>query len=826
MAPDRGRDWPARSGARDRPHRPDGLESAGRPAPGIRLSAPASVTSRYRFGDVLIDLDSREIHRDGDRVEVEAKVFDLIALLLDNRGRAVDKRELNAALWGDRPVTDAALSQQLRKARRALGDDGNAQRIIRTVHGRGLLWVAEVVEARPDATTNGALDDGAVTSPPAPAPAPSSRGLAGRAFALAAAGLLLVLAIAAWWPRDAADPPAPAVPRIAVLPLDDQSGEAALGWTRSGLMGLMSGLLEQGGRVDVVAARNVQAVDAAAAVPDPAQARRLRHSLGATHLVATRLRRVGPVYEFDLHLLVPGGTGRDAILHGDAPAPLAVEAVQRVRQWLSLDNPRAVAGRAGSPLLANPFLAQAHARGLDAQLRGDHAAARRYFEICLDQDPGLAWPRLGLAIAQGETGEFDASARNATQVAAAARELGDDELLVAALRQLGSIAFRRGDLDGAAVHVDAALEDLSPARPLALTELLVARASIDDERGDFSRSRAGFERALSLARETGNRRGEALVLVNLASLENGAGDAAAAGRLLRSGLEAAREAGDGSLEAVTLVNLAATEANLGHLPDAVTLFRQAHAGARRRGDIRTEALAATQLIRALAPFGRDAEIASLASRVSALAGETGNGYWQAELEWALAEAAAKRADTSASLAHLERARELYAEAGMTRNLAPVLAQIVEAATDAGDAARAHGAADAFRTIAAADPAAWNAWLPLLDAQLRKADGDPAGALAALAAHLDRVPGAQGPAAFASLFQLGRWQVAAGQTDDLLLREDWRPWLRSHPGAISLRISALRAAGRGDEADTEQARLGHLLDAADAASPPDPALPEP
>ena len=59
-----------------------------------------------------------------------------------------------------------------------------------------------------------------------------------------------------------------------------------------------------------------------------------------------------------------------------------------------------------------------------------------------------------------------------------------------------------------------------------------------------------------------------------------------------------------------------------------------------------------------------------------------------------------------------------------------------------------------------------------------------------------------------------------------LREDWRPWLLSHPGAISLRISALRAAGRGDEADSEQARLDHLLDAADAASPPDPALPEP
>ena len=48
------------------------------------------------------------------------------------------------------------------------------------------------------------------------------------------------------------------------------------------------------------------------------------------------------------------------------------------------------------------FLAEAYARGLDAALHGDHAGAKKYFEICLDHDPGLAWPRLGLAIAQAQ----------------------------------------------------------------------------------------------------------------------------------------------------------------------------------------------------------------------------------------------------------------------------------------------------------------------------------------------------------------------------------------------------------------------------------------
>ena len=778
------------------------------------MSAPAPAPSRYRFNDVLIDLDSREIHRAGQRVEVEAKVFDLIALLLGNRERAMDKRELNTALWGDRPVTDAALSQQLRKARRALGDDGNAQRVIRTVHGRGLRWAAEV-------TADGAgpgIGATPLRTQAKPTPVVSMR----RHWPVFAALALLLASSAAWWlSRQAGSPAAPSTPRIAILPLDDRSADPALEWARSGLMGLMAGLFEQGGRVDIVPARNVQSLDAAAGAFDPANANIVRRALGATHLVATRLRRVGPLYELEVRLLAAGAAERKDILHGNAPAPLAVEAVQRVRRWLDLTAPPSTSDRG----IAGPFLAEAYARGLDAQLHGDQAAALKYFEICLDQDPGLAWPRLGLAIAQGETGNTTASAENAAKVAAAAREQGDDDLLVAALRQQGSLAFRRGDLDAAAAHVETALQDLSPARPLALTELLVAQASIEDERGHFTQSRAQFERALALARDTGNRRGEALVLANLASLENGAGDAAAAARLLRDGLDAAREAGDSSLEGNILLNLGATEANQGHMLGAATLLQQALAVTRRRGDTHLEALGMVQLIWILAPFGRDAEVAVLAQRISDMAERAGNPYWQAELHWALGGAAARHKDWTRALAELEQARALYAEAGMTRNLAPVLAALVEAATDAGDASTAHAAAAAFRGIAATDPRSWNEWLPLLDAQLRKVDGDAAGALAALGDRLDRSPDAYGAAAQASLFQLGRWQVAAGQGDDLLQREAWTPWLAEHPDAIALRIAALRATGHDTDADAEQARLDRLRQAPQLDLVPPPDAPE-
>ena len=223
---------------------------------------------RYRCADVEIDLGSREIRRAGLRVDVEAKVFDLIELLLLARGRALTKTELVSALWPGRPVTDAALSQQLRKARRALGDDGDAQRVIRTVHGRGLVWVAEVAEIEDlvDAPS-GAAPDIALAAAPVVHTYATPR-VRRWMLAAAAGALLLVIGVLAMrLPiRAAIDPSAP--PRIAVLPVADDTGDSDLAWTSAGLMGLMSSLIGQSGGLEVVSAQNVQAAAGSAHAPD------------------------------------------------------------------------------------------------------------------------------------------------------------------------------------------------------------------------------------------------------------------------------------------------------------------------------------------------------------------------------------------------------------------------------------------------------------------------------------------------------------------------------------------------------------------------------
>ncbi|WP_298829047.1 winged helix-turn-helix domain-containing protein [uncultured Piscinibacter sp.] len=99
---------------------------------------------RYRFSGFTLDTALFELSRDGQPVRAEPQVIELLALLVEHRGRMVDKDEINQKVWRGRVVSDAALSSRIKTARQLLGDDGQAQRLIRTVHKRGFRFVGEV----------------------------------------------------------------------------------------------------------------------------------------------------------------------------------------------------------------------------------------------------------------------------------------------------------------------------------------------------------------------------------------------------------------------------------------------------------------------------------------------------------------------------------------------------------------------------------------------------------------------------------------------------------------------------------------------------------
>jgi len=127
----------------------------------------------FVFGDCELDLDRFELRRAGQVRPVEPQVFDLLAVLIRERRRVVPKEELLDTVWGNRFVSESALTSRVKAARQAIGDDGRSQHLIRTAHGRGYQFVAPVSEAAPsDPVTRISLSPPALspTAPSAPAP--------------------------------------------------------------------------------------------------------------------------------------------------------------------------------------------------------------------------------------------------------------------------------------------------------------------------------------------------------------------------------------------------------------------------------------------------------------------------------------------------------------------------------------------------------------------------------------------------------------------------------------------------------------------------------
>src|SRR6516165_550622 len=98
------------------------------------------------FGDHRLDIKRRELRRGTELIDLEPKVFDLLVFLVQNRDRVVSKDDLLQGVWGGRIVSESALTTRINAVRRALGDDGTAQRLVRTFTRKGVRFIGEVTE--------------------------------------------------------------------------------------------------------------------------------------------------------------------------------------------------------------------------------------------------------------------------------------------------------------------------------------------------------------------------------------------------------------------------------------------------------------------------------------------------------------------------------------------------------------------------------------------------------------------------------------------------------------------------------------------------------
>ncbi|MET4114505.1 TolB-like protein/Tfp pilus assembly protein PilF [Bradyrhizobium sp. JR1.5] len=109
---------------------------------------------RFRFENNVLDGDLRELTCSGAAVPLQPQVFDLLLYLVAQRTRVVSKDDLISQIWSDRIISDSALNSRINAARKALGDDGASQRLIKTIPRKGFRFVGEVREEVAAATAS------------------------------------------------------------------------------------------------------------------------------------------------------------------------------------------------------------------------------------------------------------------------------------------------------------------------------------------------------------------------------------------------------------------------------------------------------------------------------------------------------------------------------------------------------------------------------------------------------------------------------------------------------------------------------------------------
>ncbi len=655
-------------------------------------------TPLMRFDDCVLDVARRELTRDGDAVVVQPRVFDLLVYLVEHRDRAVNKDEIQDAVWPGMVVTETALTRAVMKARRAVGDDASRQGVIKTIHGHGYRFVAEVsLEARKDppvaveAPTHRAHDDAEPVSAAAPAMAATHQaiGTSWRRWGFTAA--LAIGALALIWVLVRPGGAVPEGTRIAVLPVTNDTGNEALNWARLGLMSLASGLLQNAGEVAIVPDAKVVALSGSfAAGTDLAQ--RLRRAYGATHIIAMRLERSGDLLRMTYTLETPDGDQTQGTMVGDESTELARGVVRSVVSGLTghrrmRENVAAISD--------DPFVNEAHARGMSAKLDGRCGDARDLFKVAMDAEPALFAPRLGYAQCARILGDTEDAESVLNALIDVQRAADAPRPLAEALNTLGVLYNRSGRIEQAQTTLDEALAVATAVGDDDLAgKTLTNLAIVAEDQNRFDDARALVGRAMLAYEAAGRETPPGQLHSLLANIGMQEGELDEAEVHLARALDAYRLIGDRRREAMMINNTGFLRRLQGRLDEAESYHLRSLAIREEIGDrvgvgrIRGM-LAIIYENRGQFDAARDSAAAALA-----IARETNDRLFEGTSLSQLADAERDLGDLEAAADHYREARAVFAGINDRMRTLQVDLRLARMELDAGDAASARAMTEA------------------------------------------------------------------------------------------------------------------------------------
>ncbi|MEO7433463.1 MAG: winged helix-turn-helix domain-containing protein [Dokdonella sp.] len=628
-------------------------------------------TTFLRFGAFRLDPNARELFDGDQRITLPVSTIDCLIYLVRHRDRPIGRDELASAVWGRVDVSEVSLSHAIMRLRRVLGDDGNAQRIIRTVPRLGYRWVME-----------GTHEDEA-PGPDIPAGPPSAALPLREAervvdtaaktrhrnrWSLVIAAVVVVALLAAAW-RDRPMPPmvrpmaaAPVSEAAMVLPAT-VAATAEWDWLRLGLMDLVATRLRRGALATMPSESVVALVDAARGGPLD------RARLPANVVIEPAVTLADGRWTVRLALRAPG-----RVLETVAQADDAMTAASAASDELLIKLGHAPStDSSDSVAVAESTLRQ---RINAAVLSGQLDVARQLIAVAAPAVRGS--PEIALSEAKIDffAGEYERSLRNTEQLLANLAPDSAGALRARALNTRGAAAYRLGRIDDAdRAYAEAIRLATSANEPDVLAKSYIGSGGVASQRLQLERAAADYGRARTLLDAGNDAFGVAAVDLNLGIIAMQRGQMATAEPLLQSasarfGKFGAEDALGASLVALVDVQLAL----LDHAGAVATATRIApleeHGGNRRQRWELTLARAS-----AFAAAGRLSDADILLSRALDASDRIKDAVVRAQANALAADIALMRGDAAkaAELAGLalapeleSRNRETYASAWLTR----------------------------------------------------------------------------------------------------------------------------------------------------------------
>ncbi|NBB94004.1 MAG: tetratricopeptide repeat protein [Gammaproteobacteria bacterium] len=628
-----------------------------------------SAISRFSIGRLDVDATARRLCAGDAEVRVEPKVFDLLLYMVRHRGRAIAQDELLEQVWGRRIASDAVISQAIHKLRALLRTHAGLEDALVTLRGVGYRMDADI-------------------SPQDDSPALQNR-LARLPWPALLGALFLVIGLLVWW--QAWRVSEPLAPRIALLPMENATGNDSLDWVRAGGTALISEHLERSG-IEVVAQRELNALTRAAG-EDGGAVEAAVDIGGVDQVFAPRLVPDEGGYRLELIDLTDRSRSR-LELAGSGPASLSLGMAGLLAERLGA--PRHTP--AGALGLGNPFLDEAYARAYHHRQTGDLEDALELYEYILREAPEAHWARYHYSITLRYAGEMEAARAQLQELFETRLE---DAWLDAAIRStMGNLEWYAGDLERAEqLYLDARERFESHGMTGGVASALGNLGMVAFTRADYERGRHFAHQALDIYRRQNNRIQQARLLHNIGYSHFDQGNLEQALSFLERAHARRVELGLRDQAANTRTVIAEIALEQGRLDEGERMLEQALAEFRSSGNVRAIGQTIARLAGVDYQRGRFASARELALESLTLARSRNEQASAAQSALLLGRSLHSLGDHAGAGRHYEQAASIWSDLDNTPGRITCQIELVRLALDRGEQAAAQSAFSKLEDLA-------------------------------------------------------------------------------------------------------------------------------